>query len=787
MKVSLNWLNEYIEEKLDEQQLVTNFNLKSQEVSGLSKLVDVEGLVIGKVISLEKHPEADKLSVCLVDVKTEILQIICGAPNVDKDQLVIVARINTLLPGNFKIKKAKIRGIESFGMICSLDELGISEFESTEKGIYVLGKDAIVGENPLEYLCLDDLVLELDLTANRQDLLSMRGVVYDVCAMLNLKPNFKEPRLIREAIENPVSIFTKTKNSTAYYGQVLENVEIKESPYWIKSRLIASGLRPINNVVDITNYVMLEYGQPLHAFDYDLIKSDRIIVREANVGETLITLDGETRILLPDDLVITDGEKPIALAGVMGGLETEINSGTKRILLESAVFNPTMVRKTANRLNLKSESSTRFEKGVDSSKTLEAMERACELLIRLAGAVVVGKPSFYNTESFEDKTVVLSLSKLKSVTGYDYLTEDVENIFDRLRLKYKTKNEDFYVRVPKRLRHETYQDLIEEIVRLHGFDKIPSTIPKTPTLGGLNNKQKFRRMIRSFLVDRGLIECRNYNLLSYEQATKYDKTLIEPVKILNPLNKEREYLRHSTIPSLTNVLKYNKARKIDDVLVFELGFGYYQNEEKELLGILINGSLDTIEWQVQGSKIDFYVIKGLLESLFKRLGITDYQILSPHEKIVNLHPGISADIKLKGNIIGFIGRFHPVEEKHIGVEDVFVAELDLDELFKCFNQEIVFEPIGKYPSIKRDLALLIKDEISAQEVVEAIKKAAKKSLRGIEIFDFYKDEKMVDYKSLAFTLEFSKSDRTLEAVEVDLMIDQILVSLKKDLEVELRK
>ncbi|MDT8337471.1 MAG: phenylalanine--tRNA ligase subunit beta, partial [Candidatus Izemoplasmatales bacterium] len=450
MKISLNWLNQYFEQNIDKDILVKKFNLMSQEVAGLDKLIDIDGLVIGHVKSLKKHEDADKLSVCIVDVGDEELQIICGAPNVAADQKVIVAKVGVVLPSNFKLKKAKIRGVESNGMICSLAELGIQEFDNEEKGIYVLGSDAIPGDDPIKYLHLDDYVLDLDLTANRSDLLSIRGVAYDTASMLNLNFELTEPKVVRKTSENPVSIFTQTKSSTVYYGQILENIVIKDSPYWMKSRLLACGIRPINNVVDITNYVMLEYGQPLHAFDYDKIQSDRIIVREAVENETILTLDGEKRNLIAGDIVITDGNKPIALAGVMGGLETEIDNNSKRILLESAVFNPVKIRKTANRLNLKSESSSRFEKGIDSSQTLEALNYACELLVKYAKAIVVGLPSYYNTVKIKNKTINLSLEKLNSVTGYNYSEEVVEDILKRLRFKFKLRNDIFKVTIPSR-------------------------------------------------------------------------------------------------------------------------------------------------------------------------------------------------------------------------------------------------------------------------------------------------------------------------------------------------
>ena len=787
MKVSINWLNQYFAEKLDPKDLVEKFNLMSQEVAGLEKLVDIDGLVIGHVKSVVKHPDADKLKVCMVDVGDEELQIICGAPNVDTNQKVIVAKSGVTLPGDFKIKKAKIRGIESNGMICSLAELGIQAFESNEFGIYVLGEDALPGEDALKYLNLDDYVLELDLTANRADLLSLRGVAYDTAAMLNLNPSFHEPQVIRETMENPVSIFTQTKNCQVYYGQLIDNITIKQSPYWLKSRLIASGIRPINNVVDITNYVMLEYGQPLHAFDYDKVNSDRILVRDAIDKEEIITLDGEKRRLIKGDIVITDGERPIALAGVMGGLNTEIDASSRRVLLESAVFNSTKIRKTALRLNLKSESSSRFEKGIDARKTLEALNYASELLVKYADAIIVGKPSFFNTINPKKKTIALSMEKLIKVTGLKFEEDDVENIFKRLRFDFKKKGNSFVVTIPSRRPMESYQDLIEEIVRIHGYNKIPLTIPVTPTQGGLNKKQKSKRVIRNFFMGKGFYETKTYSLVTEEMAKKYDKETLPTIKILNPLTKEREYLRHSIIPSLINVLIYNKARKIEDVFIFETANTYFENDEKEKLAFLLNGKSDYSLWQGLNKEIDFYHLKGIIEALLQQLKITNYSIQASFSQLPNLHPGISAELLVDEEVVGFFGRLHPEEEHRFGLKDVYVCELELKKLYEnSEKQEMTYVEVSKYPPIERDLAIYVANEISAQKIIDVIKKTNKKLLNSVEIFDVYYDQNKENKKSIALRLEFLSYDRTLEAREVDEQISKIIVNLKKELNAELR-
>ncbi len=787
MKVSLNWLNEYFSEKINHHDLVEKFNLMSQEVSGLEKLLDIEGLVIGHVKAMAKHVDADKLNVCQVDVGDEVLQIICGAPNVDVNQKVIVAKIGCVLPGNFKIKRAKIRGVESHGMICSLAELGLQEFDMDEKGIYVLDANALVGKDPLDFLGLNDYVFELDLTANRSDLLSVRGIAYDTACLLDYELLLKEPEVSRENRENPVNVYTKTRGSSCYYGQLLENIKIKESPYWMKSRLIASGIRPINNVVDITNYVMLEYGQPLHAFDYDKIGTDRIIVRRALTGEKIVTLDGETRELLDSDLVITDGEKPIALAGVMGGLDTEIDESSCKVLLESAVFDPVRVRRTAARLNLKSESSTRFEKGIDSTKTLEALNRALELLVQYADALVIGKPSFYNQVSTDEKVIRITLEKLNQVTGSTYNLAEVEDVFRRLRFKYRLRNDEFKVYIPHRRPMESYQDLIEEIVRIHGYDKIGITLPVTPTQGGLNEKQRFRRKVREYFVGKGFFETKTYSLVTEEMAVKFDNKALETIRIMNPLTKEREYLRHSQLPSLIHVLTYNQSRKIDDVMIFEMGKGYFVDEEVEKLSFLLKGRLNSSLWQKDLGKVDFYLLKGLIETLLKSLKISNYEFIVPEVLQANLHPGISANLVIAGVTVGYLGKLHPEEEHKLGINDIFVSELDLDQLFKASeNKNITYKEVSKYPSIKRDLALLVRKEISGKDLIETINKINKSILKNVEIFDVYEDSTMENELSIALSLEFSRNDRTLETKEVDEAIEKILNKLKEDLNITIR-
>ncbi len=789
MKISLNWLKEYVDINVSNAELQNRFNLMSQEVAGFEKLVDATNLVIGHVLECVKHPQADKLSVCQVDVGNEKLQIICGAPNVATGQKVIVALNGAVLPGDIKIKKAKIRGVESNGMICSLAELGIQEFDAKELGIYVLGDDAVIGNDPLAYLHMDDYVLDLDLTANRADLLSYRGVAYDTACLLNTETHLHKHEIERERGNAEIEVFTQTHNCYIYYGQVVRNIKIKPSPAWMKSRLIASGIRPISNVVDITNYIMLEYGQPLHAFDYDKINGQKIVVRMANKDETIRTLDNQERKLLESDIVITDSTKPIALAGVMGGLETEIDDNSKTILLEAAIFEPIHVRKTSKRLGLKSESSTRFERGVVPSWTKEALDRACVLLAELADAEIVEEPSFFNNVKVEKNIISLSIEKLRLVSGYDFREEQVEEILDRLQFKYRNKDNVYHIEVPDRRQNFfSYQDIVEEIVRIFGYDKIPATIPTTPTQGYLSEKQYLRRTIRNYFVGHGFHETKTYSLTTEGEATLWDSEKKPVVQIMNPIHSDRNTLRHSIIPALLNVLVYNKSRKIEDLSLFETGKCYVMDDEVELLSGLMYGRSDYSLWQGNNQKVDFYWLKGIVDALFRTLKIEDVTYKTSDKHLADIHPGIHADIYIGEEYIGFTGRLHPQKEHELGIGSTFLFELNLDKITEYANKEIMYTEIPKFPSVKRDLALIINRDIPASRIIEEVKVAGKKTLINVDIFDVYQDEKILDEKkSVALTLELQNVEKTLETSEVETVIARILKHLEKTLDARLRQ
>ncbi len=779
MKVSINWLKDYVTFDENIKTLDTVFSLKSQEVETTYKLVNANNLVIGYTKDCYPHPDADKLNVCEVDVKTETLTIVCGAPNVKKGQHVIVAKPGAVLPNGLKIKKAKLRGVESNGMICSLSELGIEHKYHNEDGIHVIKDDVTIGDDALKALHLDDEVLVLDLTPNRMDLLSMHGVAYDVAAMLDKPLSINTPNVDYSSEKNPMAISTDTDNCYSYYGSVLDNITIKESPLWMKARLIAAGIRPINNVVDITNYVMLETGQPLHAFDFDLLDSHEIIVRQAKENETFVTLDDKKRTLHKDDIVITNGKKPIALAGVMGGAETEVHAKTNKILLESAVFNPVNVRKTSSRLDLRSESSMRFERRVDVGKTRFALDRATELFIKYAGASVRKDVAYFDHTKKSSHTITITKDTINNVLGSTYTMTHIASIFNRLRFEFKTDGDTFHITKPtRRPDFETYQDLIEEVGRISGYDDLPNTLPDTISTGYLSAKQHFRRQVKSVLNGLGLDEVITYNLVEKKHLNRFTLNKdLTPVDIKNPMSDTRTTLRLTPLNGLLDVVRYNMSRQADHVHIFEVGKRYTKDKETEVLSIAMSGSYHDQKWQTT-TPTTFFTVKGIFEALISYfdLDVPTYESI----QIENYHPHQTAHILMQDDILGHIGKVHPNTASDYDLDDVFLLEVNLDQLFSLSTKETRFESLPKFPSISRDIAIVLKEDIPAQAVLDTIKQATNKSLINIDIFDVYAGKHMESgKKSLGIRMIFNNKEKTLKAEEIDSQITRILNALKE--------
>ncbi|REJ26704.1 phenylalanine--tRNA ligase subunit beta [Caldibacillus debilis] len=795
MLVSFKWLEDYVSLPVTPEELAEKITRSGIEVDGIHrKGQDFDHLVAGRVLKCERHPNADKLTVCLVDIgEGEPVQIVCGAKNVAPGQGVIVAKPGAKLPNQVKIKKAKFRGVESNGMICSLQELGFEGKVVPKEyadGIFVLPEDVPPGTEIASLLHLDDPVLELELTANRGDCLSMIGVAYETAAILGGEVRLPEAEYepIREKAEDHIRVKVDSpEDCPLYTAKIIRNVKIGPSPLWMQARLMAAGIRPHNNVVDITNYVMLEYGQPLHAFDYDRFGSKEVVVRRAKDGEQLVTLDGVTRTLNENHLVITNGKEPVALAGVMGGADSEVTAETTTVLLESALFAGSVVRRASKDLQLRSESSSRFEKGVDPARVKEAAERAAALMARYASGEVLEGTAEARALQADPLKITVDLEKMNAFLGTELTMEEVAGILERLRFPYEQKERTLTVTVPTRRPDITREvDVYEEIARLYGYDLLPGTLPRGPqTPGGLTDYQKKRRIVKYFLEGAGLQEAITYTLTSREKFRLFSLTATEEIPLSLPMSEEHSVLRQSLLPHLLDAVRYNRARKNENIALYEIGSVFLsrgagkQPEEREHLAFVLTGLWVDHPWQGERVKADFFTAKGILEQLFAKLGLKN-RIRFVKGEPEGFHPGQTAEILFDGEAIGVIGKIHPAMEKNWDIKDVFAAEIILAKLLRAENEPLVYSQVPRFPSVSRDIALVCGKDLSAGELKETIVAAGGKLLTDAKVFDVYEGEKMdADKKSVAFSLTFSDPERTLTDEEIDRALERILRALEE--------
>ncbi|PFE03693.1 phenylalanine--tRNA ligase subunit beta [Bacillus cereus] len=806
MFVSYRWLQEYVDIKdVTAQELADKITKSGIEVEGVEVLnKGVKGVVVGHVLECEKHPEADKLSKCLIDIgEEEPVQIICGAPNIAKGLKVPVAKVGAVLPGNFKIKKAKLRGEASHGMVCALQELGIDGklvAKEYADGIFIFPSDAEVGADALEILNLHDEVLELGLTPNRADCLNMLGVAYEVAAIYGRE--VKLPAInLQESTEKTadyisVSVEAKEENPL-YIAKMVKNVKIGPSPMWMQTRLMAAGIRPISNVVDITNYILMEYGQPLHAFDYDKLGSKEIVVRLAKESEKIQTLDDQERILQNHHLVITNGEKALAVAGVMGGADSEVTNDTVNVLIESAYFAGQTVRRTSKDLGLRSESSARFEKGIDPTRTFEAIQHAAALMAKYAsGEALEGVVEVDNLQ-VQERTVSVTTEKVNRVLGTEITASEMGTIFTNLKFPFTEVEGTFHVNVPVRRPDITIaEDLVEEVGRLYGYDHIPVTLPTgTMTRGKLTVAQTKRRKARRYLEGAGLYEAITYSLTSADKAKQYmvEPNEQSPVNLALPMSEERSQLRLSLVPQLLEAVSYNNARKNDSVALYEVGSiflptaeGELPKEEQHLAGVMTGLALHHA-WQGEKKVVDFFVAKGVLEGLFDVLGVASSITYAPAKR-EGMHPGRTADILLDGEVIGFIGQLHPETQKQLDVKDTFVFELSLVKVFGADVEETYYSAIPRFPSMTRDMAVVVAKEVKAGEMKQVIAEVGGELLKEVTLFDLYEGEKMEEgKKSLAFSMNYFDPERTLTDEEVTEAHNHVLTAVEEKFGAELRK
>ncbi|HEA2721100.1 TPA: phenylalanine--tRNA ligase subunit beta [Staphylococcus aureus] len=794
MLISNEWLKEYVTIDDSVSNLAERITRTGIEVDDLIDYTkDIKNLVVGFVKSKEKHPDADKLNVCQVDIgEDEPVQIVCGAPNVDAGQYVIVAKVGGRLPGGIKIKRAKLRGERSEGMICSLQEIGISSNyipKSFESGIYVFSESQVPGTDALQALYLDDQVMEFDLTPNRADALSMIGTAYEVAALYNTK--MTKPETTSNELElsanDELTVTIENEDKVPYYSaRVVHDVTIEPSPIWMQARLIKAGIRPINNVVDISNYVLLEYGQPLHMFDQDAIGSQQIVVRQANEGEKMTTLDDTERELLTSDIVITNGQTPIALAGVMGGDFSEVKEHTSNIVIEGAIFDSVSIRHTSRRLNLRSESSSRFEKGIATEFVDEAVDRACYLLQTYAnGKVLKDRVSSGELGAFITP-IDITADKINRTIGFDLSQNDIVTIFNQLGFDTEINDDVITVQVPSRRKDITIkEDLIEEVARIYGYDDIPSTLPvfEKVTSGQLTDRQYKTRMVKEVLEGAGLDQAITYSLVSKEDATAFAMQQRQTIDLLMPMSEAHASLRQSLLPHLIEAASYNVARKNKDVKLFEIGNVFFANGEGELpdqveyLSGILTGDYVVNQWQGKKETVDFYLAKGVVDRVAEKLNL---EFSYRRADIDGLHPGRTAEILLENKAVGFIGELHPTLAADNDLKRTYVFELNFDALMAVSVGYINYQPIPRFPGMSRDIALEVNQNIPAADLLSTIHAHGGNILKDTLVFDVYQGEHLEKgKKSIAIRLNYLDTEETLTDERVSKVQAEIEAALIK--------
>lgn len=787
--ISLNWVGDYVDIK-DENiseltDKITKFGVNIEAV--ISNHID--NLVIGQIKSVEKHPDSDHLNVCMVDIGGVETQIVCGASNVRENLKVIVAKPGAVLPGNFEIKKSKIRGVESNGMICALFELGLEEKteETYAKGITELNDDALVGEDALNYLGFDDTLLELDVHKHHNnDCYYHIGFAYIVAAILNKKVTLPEITLkeVNDSIDNYFDLKVETEKCPFYTARMVRNVKIGESPDFIKKRLVAAGMRPINNVVDISNYVMLEYGQPLHFFDKNKL-GDKIVVRMAKEDETLKTLDGKERVLSSNDIVITDGSKPVCLAGVMGGENTEVENDTTDILIESAIFDAINIRNTSAKHDLRSEASIRYGKGLNYEYTLKAIDRAAYLLQKYANGEVLQGIVKHDKVDKTPKVIEFSSSEINGILGINISDDDMKTELNRLDFEYKYDNGVFTVTVPPRRLdiEENAADIAEEIGCLYGYHNLVGTLPcQVQKKGEYKGNIGYRKSISKRLRSLGLNEDKNYTLVSPLMAKQFEYEEKNQIVLPNPMSQDKSVIRTTTLASLYDTYLYNKKRHVKDINLYEISNVYNGNYEEETkIGVLMSGNYVTSSWSSSNVRVDYYLIKGVLENILNYVGLEGRYT---YERLDNdyFHPGMSAKIFVDKEEVGVIGRVHPSVSK----DEIYVFEISMSKINRGVKA-LKFKEAGKYPEIVKDVSFTVLKDTSSNTIEKVIKKAGGKLLTNITVFDVYTGDKVDENeKSIAYSLTFSAEDRTLTEEEVMNKFNEIIKKVTEGVPATLR-
>ncbi|HHV17386.1 MAG TPA: phenylalanine--tRNA ligase subunit beta [Thermoanaerobacterales bacterium] len=799
MLVPISWLKEFVNVTEDTKELSKRLTMSGSNVEGIKHWgKEIENIVVGKLEKIEKHPDADKLLVVYVNIGSESIQIVTGATNIKAGDKVPVALHGSTISGGKKIRASKLRGVKSAGMLCSAEELGLDDHglpQEMREGILILPEDAPLGMDIKDYLNLEDKVIDFEITPNRSDCLSIIGIAREVAATFKLELDIPQIRLKEEAVgyvQDRAKINIEAEDlCRRYVTRLVEDVVIKPSPLWMQRRLQTCGVRPINNIVDITNYVMLEMGQPLHAFDFDKLEGGSIIVRRGNISEKMVTLDGISREINEDMLVIADAKKPVAIAGVMGGADSEITSSTTCILLESANFFGPSIRRTSRQMGLRSESSMRFEKGIDPNICLKAADRACELIEQLGvGKVLKGYIDVFPGKT-EPKEIPFNSDKINRVLGTDICPEEMTDMLNRLEIQVKTTIDGNKKAIVPTFRLDMTEeaDIIEEIGRMYGYDRLPITLPEgNVTHGKLNTYQKYVNDIKDVLVYNGYSEIYTYSFVSPRVFNSInapdDSSLRQVVTLLNPLGEDHSIMRTTLLPNMLDVMAFNLNRKAQELRLFETGAVYLP---KELPLKELPYENKRIAIGLCGESMEFYDLKKVIETLFAKLRIRKYDF--SQERHFAFHTMRCAKIKVDKDEIGFVGEIHPdVLENYQINKKVYAAELDIDVILSKASKKINFKPLPKFPTSDRDLAVVVKETVLASDVLSAMKETGGKLLEKAELFDVYQGGQIPKgYKSMAFSLTFRAKDRTLTDAKVNEIIEKIKTRLHDTFEANLRE
>ena len=801
MLVSYKWLKELVDVDVTTAELSEKMSTTGIEVEGVaSPAQGLSNLVVGHILSCEDVPDTH-LHLCQVDTgDEEPRQIVCGAPNVKAGIKVIVALPGARIADNYKIKKGKIRGMESLGMICSLQELGLPDSiipKEFADGIQILPENAVPGESIFPVLDLDDEIIELSITPNRADALSMRGVAHEVAAIYGKEVHFPVKNLAEsdKAASDVLQVAIESDKVLTYKARVVENVTVQPSPQWLQNRLMNAGIRPINNIVDITNFVLLLFGQPMHAFDLDKFEGQKIVARQAREGEKLVTLDAVERDLTPEDIVITVADRPVALGGVMGGEATEIDSSSKNVVLEAAVFDGKSIRKTSGRLNLRSESSARFEKGINYDTVSEALDFAASMLQELGnGTVLAGQVSAGELPT-EPVQVTTTLDYVNVRLGTELTFADVEEVFAKLGFGLEGTAETFTVSVPRRRWDIHIQaDLVEEIARIYGYDKLPTTLPEAgATAGELTSSQALRRKVRTLAEGSGLSEIISYALTTPEKALEFTMEPTKLTELMWPMTVERSALRQNIISGMLDTVSYNVNRKNSNLAIYEIGKIFHQTgdvqtdlpQEVETFAFALTGLVAEKDFQTKAVPVDFFYAKGIVEALADKLNLS-FDFVAEKD-LDSMHPGRTAAVFLDGEVVGFVGQLHPQTAKDYGIPETYVAELNLTAVEAGLMPNPSFQEITKFPAVSRDMALLLPAETSHKEVVAAIESAGVKRLTSIKLFDVYAGANIeAGKKSMAYSLTFQNPEASLTDEEVARFMEKISKALAEQVSAEVR-